>query len=121
MKRAQAYLAKTLPVVPPVLDEIEEPQSAGAASADAVARFLGRYLACEPHQLTVLALWVIYTRCSEHISTAVYLAVLRAFFAGINRPTRDEISIRNGIGSRFSCDWRSLSRMRGLRRFFICT
>jgi hypothetical protein len=83
MKCAQAYLAKTLPVVPPVLDEIEEPQSAGTASTDAVAGFLGRYLACEPHQLTVLALWVIYTWCFEHISTAVYLASLERFSPGL--------------------------------------
>ncbi len=79
MNRAQAYLAKTLPVAPSALDEIEEPPSvetgSGAPIADAIARFLGRYLACEPHQLTVLALWVIYTWCFERFSTATYLSI----------------------------------------------
>src|SRR5258708_34540893 len=79
MNRAQAYLAKTLPVAPSALDEIEEPPSvetaSGAPIADAIARFLGRYLACEPHQLTVLALWVVYTWCFERFSTAPYLSI----------------------------------------------
>src|SRR6267142_2970572 len=79
MNRAQAYLAKTLPVAPSALDEIEEPPSvetaSGAPIADAISGFLGRYLACEPHQLTVLSLWVIYTWCFERFSTATYLSV----------------------------------------------
>ena len=79
MNRAQSYLEKTLPVAPSVLEEIEEPPSvettSGAPIADAIANFLGRYLACEPHQLTVLALWVIYIWCFEHFSTAAYLLV----------------------------------------------
>ena len=79
MNRAQSSLEKTLPVAPSVLEEIEEPPSvettSGAPIADAIANFLGRYLACEPHQLTVLALWVIYIWCFEHFSTAAYLLV----------------------------------------------
>jgi len=38
--------------------------------------------------------------------------------AGMNRPLRNEISIRNVIGNRISRDWRSLSRLCGLRPFF---
>jgi hypothetical protein len=34
---------------------------------------------------------------------------------GYNRLSRDEIHIRNAIGKRIFRDWRSLSRMRGLR------
>ena len=43
---------------------------------------------------------------------------LRAFFAGINRPLRNEIPIRNVIRNGFYYDWRSLSRLCGLRAFF---
>ena len=39
----------------------------------AVVSFLRRYLVCDDHQLTLLALWVVYTRCFEHFSSAVYL------------------------------------------------
>jgi len=72
MNRAQTYLEKTLPVVPPFPGEIKESPS--------VEKF--------------------------------FIA------AGINRPLRNEIPIRNVFGNRFSRDWRSLSRMCGLRPFF---
>jgi hypothetical protein len=122
MNRVQAYLEKALSGAPPILAGIEEPPSvqiaAGAPVADAISAFLSRYLACEAHQLTVLALWVIYTWCFGHFSTNVYSAFFQRFFAGFSRPTRDEIPIRNVFGKRISCDWRSLSRLRGSRRFF---
>jgi hypothetical protein len=89
MNRAHAYLEKTLPVVPSVLEGIEKPPSVETASAGAA--FLGWYLACAPH---------------------------RFICAAFNRPSRDEISIRNVVPGRFSCDWRSMSRLRGLRQFF---
>jgi hypothetical protein len=91
MNRAHAYLEKTLPVAPSVPEEIEERPSVESAPASAVAGFLGLYLACEPDRLICVAL---------------------------NRPSRDEISIRNAIAGRIFRDWRSLSRLRGLRRFF---
>ncbi|HWZ46160.1 MAG TPA: DUF3631 domain-containing protein [Candidatus Saccharimonadales bacterium] len=79
MNRAQASLKKTLPTAPPIPEEIEEPTPAktapGATIADSIAAFLGRYLACEPHQRTVLALWVVYSWCFEHFPTAAYLDV----------------------------------------------
>jgi hypothetical protein len=39
----------------------------------AIVSFLRQYLVCDDHQLTLLALWVVYTRCFEHFSSAVYL------------------------------------------------
>ena len=79
MNRAQATLKKMLPMVPPALEEIEEPPSVetapGAPIANAIASFFDGYLACEPHQITVLTLWVIYTWCFEHFPTAAYLEI----------------------------------------------
>src|SRR5579864_9136755 len=65
MNHVQAYLRKkTLPH----LDEIED-------IATDIANFISRYLACGPHQLTLLALWVIYCWNFEHFSSAVYLNI----------------------------------------------
>ena len=76
MNRDRAYLKKMIPMPPSVLDEIEESQFVETTSiADTVADFLCRYLACEPHQLTLLTLWVIYTWCFQHFYTAAYLSI----------------------------------------------
>lgn len=71
MKRNRAYLKKMIPSAPPVSGETEEPPSV----ADDVTHFLRRYLACQPAQADILALWVIYTWCFGHFPTAAYLAV----------------------------------------------
>lgn len=71
MKRNRAYLKKMISTAPPVSGEAGESLSI----ADDVARFLRRYLACEPAQADILALWVIYTWCFRHFPTAAYLAV----------------------------------------------
>src|SRR6267154_2644927 len=47
----------------------------GVPIVDAISSFLSNYLACDPHQLTVLTLWVIYTWCFEHFFTAAYLEI----------------------------------------------
>lgn len=41
----------------------------------ALVEFLRRYLVCDEHHFTVLALWIIHTWCFELFSTAVYLNV----------------------------------------------
>jgi hypothetical protein len=42
---------------------------------DAIANHISRYLACDPHQLTVLTLWAAHTWCYESFPTAVYLNI----------------------------------------------
>jgi hypothetical protein len=70
---------RILPMAPPIPAEIDGPRPGKTAQhasiADVVAGFLSRYLACEPHQLTVLTLWIIYTRCFERFPTAAYLNI----------------------------------------------
>src|SRR6267154_1273744 len=82
MSSARTYLRKTLPMVPPVLVEIEDSPSAETTSG---APFVGAFGRCLP---------------------------------SFNRPLRNEISIRNVLRNRISRDWRSFSRLRGLRAFF---
>jgi len=76
MKRQRAYLKKMIPMAPPVSGESgESPSVESLRIADDVVRFLRRYLVCEPAQADILALWVIYTWCFQHFSTATYLMV----------------------------------------------
>jgi hypothetical protein len=42
---------------------------------DQVASFLRKYLVCDDHQLTILALWVASTRFNQTFSTAAYLDI----------------------------------------------
>lgn len=98
----RAYLSKVSPQLPPglepetpgapvlvVADETEdlpvenspsepaiEPEPPDSpAMLDEVASFLGQYLACDEHQLAILALWVLHTWCFNHFATAVYLNI----------------------------------------------
>lgn len=72
MNTATAYLRKTN-LAALDANEIEGPSA--DSIADDIAAFLDRYLACEPYQLGILALWVIYTRCFQHFPTATYLSI----------------------------------------------
>ncbi|HEY6349848.1 MAG TPA: DUF3631 domain-containing protein [Candidatus Angelobacter sp.] len=42
---------------------------------DSIAAYISQHLACDPHQLTVLALWVAHTWSFQHCLAAVYLNV----------------------------------------------
>jgi hypothetical protein len=47
----------------------------GTQVLDQVASFLRKYLVCDDHQLTILALWVASTRFNQTFSTAAYLDI----------------------------------------------
>jgi hypothetical protein len=47
----------------------------GTEVLDAVASFLRKYLVCDDHQLTILALWTASTRFNQTFSTAPYLDI----------------------------------------------
>jgi len=40
-----------------------------------VASYIRRYLVCDDHQLTILALWTLYTWCYNYFPTAAYLDI----------------------------------------------
>ncbi|HEY6249119.1 MAG TPA: DUF3631 domain-containing protein [Candidatus Angelobacter sp.] len=42
---------------------------------DAIAAWISQHLVCDPHQLTVLTLWVAHTWSFQHSPTAVYLNI----------------------------------------------
>ncbi|HEY6968023.1 MAG TPA: hypothetical protein VJA94_02375, partial [Candidatus Angelobacter sp.] len=42
---------------------------------DSLVSFLRKYLACDEHQLTILAFWIVLTRCFQHFPTAPYLHI----------------------------------------------
>lgn len=51
------------------------PEPPASQLFDAIAAHIGRYLACDPHQLTVLTLWAAHTWCFRSSRTAAYLNV----------------------------------------------
>jgi len=58
---------------------------------------------------------------SPSVETTSGAPIVGAFgrcLPSFNRPSRNAISIRNVLRWRISHDWRSLSRLRGLRAFF---
>jgi Protein of unknown function (DUF3631) len=47
----------------------------GPELLDDIASFIRQYLVCDNHQLTALALWIVYTWCQRYFRTAPYLDV----------------------------------------------
>lgn len=69
----------TPPRQEPTISEAAEkapPQEPSAPELfDSIAAYISKYLACDQHQLTVLTLWVGYTRFFKAFFTAVYLNI----------------------------------------------
>lgn len=56
-------------------EEILPPEPPASRIFDAIAAHISRYLACDPHQLTVLTLWAAHTWCFRSSRAAAYLNV----------------------------------------------
>ena len=70
---------------PPAPRDVEAPRAAvkhaafdDAKMMDSLVGFLRRYLVCEEHQLNLLALWIVHTRCFQLFPTAAYLDIRSA-------------------------------------------
>src|SRR5882672_2583631 len=64
------------PFCAPSSAAVEElPAKDNAKQLAALVEFLRRYLVCDEHQFTVLALWIVHTWCFELFSNAPYLNI----------------------------------------------
>jgi len=64
----------TPPVVPPK-PLITEAKTPAMDMLAAIVAFLRKYLVCDEHQLTILALWIIHTWCYDVFPTSAYLDI----------------------------------------------
>lgn len=57
-------------------ESVADPESTdGAALLDRVSQFIGRYLQCSEHQVTVMALWALHSYCLPAARVTPYLSI----------------------------------------------